>query len=193
MPLRTFIKKELAWTVLVLALAIAGCKGQGPGSGEDGISAPVPPVFQQKIYLNEADFEQVAGYVTVCQGKKICISLCHRPPGNPRNARHRVLPLSATAAHLRHGGPDHPRDYLGECLSEDMGEGDVDEPAEEPTEDPTEDVNEEEDECEMEDPPEDSSEEAPEEIPLWCQEVFARDVDCDGIDDETGELLFGDL
>ena len=45
-------------------------------------------------------------------GKKK-VALCHRPPGNPKNAHTISVGEPATAAHLRHG------DQLGPCSAED--------------------------------------------------------------------------
>ncbi len=52
---------------------------------------------------------------------KVCIAICHRPPGNPENAKSKVLPLEAIVAHLNHGNSKHHvhRDTLGYCDNTD--------------------------------------------------------------------------
>src|SRR5690606_16875962 len=59
-----------------------------------------------KINLDTAAYEQVSEYVYECQGGKLCVPICHRPPGHPMNAKTKELPLQASRAHLGHG------DYL---------------------------------------------------------------------------------
>jgi hypothetical protein len=59
-----------------------------------------------------------AGLAQAEEGKKAedgkkKVTLCHRPPGNPKNAHTISVGEPATAAHLRHG------DQLGPCPSED--------------------------------------------------------------------------
>jgi hypothetical protein len=59
-----------------------------------------------------------AGMARAEEGKKAedgkkKVTLCHRPPGNPKNAHTISVGEPASAAHLRHG------DQLGPCPSED--------------------------------------------------------------------------
>jgi len=157
----------------VLVLILAGCEQGGDGSAASVAStSDNDGVFFSKVALDEATLDEVRPFVSECQGNKLCVEICHRPPGNPTNSKTKMLPLSATAAHLNHGGPHTEKDYLGACQTEDSGGG-----SEDPTnEDPTgEDPN-------GEDPGGGGSD-----TPAWCVPFIQYDADCDGYNDETGE------
>ena len=53
----------------------------------------------------------VARAWTVSAAHPAMATLCHAPPGNPKNVRTLNLPLPAAEAHLAH----HDGDYLGAC------------------------------------------------------------------------------
>lgn len=156
-----FMKKSI-FKILVLsapAALLMGC--QEPPNIQDSLVTHI--LNADKVSLDEATYEQVEPFVSPCQGNKLCVQICHRPPGNPENGHSKQLPLAATKAHLGHG------DYLGSCSPEDT--------------DPDGDngtVNDDDDAgpVDNDDPP------------TWCELYHDIDSDCDGYHDETGESLF---
>lgn len=130
-----------------------------------------------KIAYSEATFEQVSAQVGECQGNKLCVHICHLPPGDPQNSKDMILPLKASLAHLEHGGPNLEKDYLGPC---DQNNPD-------PIDDNSDDSTDAEGGSSS-----DSSDAADTvtDIPLWCERYYDLDNNCDGYVDESGEPLF---
>ena len=131
----------------------------GGGSGR--------PPANQKVTLLSSTADELVDYVVDCRGKakmRICVVICHRPPGDPWNSKSLILSLKAALNHLDHG--DLARDYLGVC------DGDNAEILEEPG-----DEN-------------DTGEGGSGEVPVWCAENIAVDADCDGIADESGQPIY---
>lgn len=141
----------------------------------------------RKIFVNEAELEQIKPHKVECpndqsKGKpRICIQICHVPPGNPQEAKDKVIPLQALNAHLNHG-PDHleDRDYLGKCAAP-IDPVQPTDPAQ--LADPTQPS----DQAEPTIDPSQPSDLAV--IPLWCQSYIEIDSNCDGYDDVTGDPL----
>jgi uncharacterized membrane protein YgcG len=166
----------------LLAIAAVGCNYDSGITELDGSNTYDGHIesIGLKVSLEDATFEQVAPYVSECRGNKLCVQICHRPPGNPDNSKTMLLPLQATAAHLHHGGAHHERDYLGACddLGEDNQGGDA------------EGGGSEGGGSEGGGSEGGGSEGGGSEIPLWCQPYVSIDANCDGYIDESGEPLF---
>ncbi len=162
--------------VTVLSLAMTGCNTSESGaeaSDDGGSITTLPGLQMQKVYLDSATLEEIAPHKKECKGAnkdhKICVEICHRPPGNPANGKSKVLPLSAVRAHLCHGSDKiADNDYLGPCHGDDdngvddggdTGGGDT------------------------------GGGDTEGEIPAWCAPYIDIDSDCDGIIDGTGDPL----
>lgn len=186
---------------LAISGTIIGCV-QGSGGGNavsvnelDGTNNSQDNQLSQsmKVSIDEATLEQVKDYVHECHGNKLCVQICHRPPGNPSNSKTMSLPLAATKAHLNHGGESHSeKDYLGPCHADDDSEdqsGDTD------TNTDGDQTGGDTDGGVDSDTGSDTGVGAgdgsgsQEEVPLWCQPIHDLDSDCDGFDDSTGEAL----
>ncbi len=164
--------------VLVSGLLLTACNG---GGGADSTSEASSSLTNSaKVAYEDATFEEVADHVQSCHGNKICVTICHRPPGNPDNSKTLTLPLQAANAHLKHGGSEHQdKDYLGAC---DDGDGDSDDGSG-GTDDGSGDGS------------DDGSGSTDDgsggtDIPAWCLPFINYDSNCDGIHDETGESYF---
>lgn len=119
--------------------------------------------------------------------QQICVEVCHRPPGNPKNCKTMHLPLEATVAHLKHGGHKHTEhDYLGRCDGPE-GDGGVDVPTPTPTPSPSPEPTPSPTPAPAPTP---VPTPAPEDIPAWCLEHIDVDANCDGFIDQTGDPLF---
>ena len=162
----------------VFLFGTAACNQSGEGEEKASTADPdvtYPIAEMSKVFLSEATLQQVAAYSWSCHGNKICVEVCHRPPGNPANCKSKVLPLQATRAHLNHGGSHQDKDYLGPCVSGDSGGGGTDggtnpDPGTDPGTEPGTDVG-------------------TGEPPFWCLPYIEIDSDCDGIIDATGDPL----
>lgn len=176
------IKRYLVGLGVVLGFGLMGCEGtadsaqlaaellddEGPSWGQDGAGAP------RVVSLMKANSQDITDHRVECRGKdagKVCVEICHRPPGNPANSKTMILPLPAVFAHLKHGNSTQP-DTLGSCeFSEGggahPGEGDPGDgyPGEGDHEDENDDGEDEGD------------------LPVWCEENLDIDADCDGFDD----------
>lgn len=130
---------------------------------EDGIVRAL-----DRTPLAKVEPEDLTGQTTTCRDNKICVEICHRPPGNPENSKTMLLPIAAQLAHLNHGNDAHEHDYLGPC-----------EPVEPPVTEP-------EPPSEEEVLPGDSTEP----LPPWCAIIIDIDSNCDGYIDESGEPIF---
>lgn len=162
-----------------------------------------------KILVDEAEIEDLALHKVQCKLKKdeskICIEICHLPPGNPENGKDMVIPLEALKAHLNHGSDHHlDKDFLGKCQVEVVIDPIVEEPVvtdpvvidpivEEPVvTDPATDVPVVVDPV-LEEPVVDVPEDGTvvtQPVPNWCLPFVELDNNCDGIVDATGEPLF---
>lgn len=141
---------------------------------------------------------------------RVCVQICHRPPGNPENAKTMVLPLRSVFAHLGHGHHHLKGDHFGSCNlesnpdegTEDSASGSSEEATGEVTEDSSVDnssnsgaVDEtsggSSDSSQSDDIVFNGSDPVLDgEIPLWCQQLIEVDANCDGINDSTGVPLF---
>ena len=83
--------------------------------------------IEKPVQYDEATSADMAEHVEECNGKsgKICVQICHKPPGNPENDHSKTLSLKASLAHIGHG------DTLGDCHDHEP------EPDPEPTPSPT--------------------------------------------------------
>lgn len=153
-------------------LILVACNGSGSGALSDtDLSSAASSSL--KVYYEEATYEQVAEEVELCHGgKKLCVTICHRPPGNPTNSKNLFLPLSAANAHLNHGGDHADRDTLGACEPDDNGDNPP------PTEEEDNDGG------------GTGGSGSGGDIPAWCLPLIAYDSNCDGFDDSSGEPLF---
>lgn len=154
--------------------------------------------------------EDVTRHKVDCQGKnkkdkKICIVVCHRPPGNPSNSKSIVLPLQAVFAHLKHGCKNKhtEHDTMGYCelqdddSGEDSGsnpdnsndEADNDEGSN--SSDSGSNSGDESDSDDGSNPDQGGGDDDNgSEIPAWCEMNYDIDSDCDGYNDATGEGLY---
>lgn len=206
---------------VALSLSLAGCE-----TGSQGVSAlstegapysQTEPALVNKVLFDEAVLEQIVPHRVDCPAndansgrEKVCIRICHIPPGNVGAAREKVLPIAAMRAHVGHG------DYLGSCQSSEGGTADPTDPTaptdptvpDETPADTMEPTAPEETPTETTDPtaPDSSSDvsdvftpvpggetedgNSTSDIPLWCEPFADKDANCDGIDDSSGESYF---
>lgn len=170
------------------------------------------PVITEKINLLNATPLDIEEYIIDCgdsERVKLCLLICHVPPGNPMAAHSKVLPLSASLAHLRHHSKNKKKrketfDYLGECSGSDAGSGDESDSTEDDSNSEADDgsgdeeyegpTNEEDpsggDGEEGEGEGEETSGDDEGERPDWCEVNQEVDADCDGIDDSTGQPIY---
>jgi hypothetical protein len=176
---------------LALLLLLQGCAPSG-GQIEDTAlpanqseSSELSSLAMQKIYVSEAYLEQIKPNKADCpqekshNSTKICIRICHVPPGNSSEAHIKVIPLEALSAHLNHGHNNlEDQDYLGDCLKDvpmdlapiDITNGTITDG----TTDSGTDV---------------TTGSVTDVIPLWCQAYIDVDQNCDGYNDLTGDPL----
>jgi len=172
----------------------------------------------QKVFIEEAQIENIKSAKIECgsqshgEPSKICVKICHVPPGNPQNKSEKVLPLSAIKAHLNHGSNHdaEKRDYLGACQqanSEDSTNSpsdttddgsnsttNSDDPAVDTTT-TTDASNDSSTSTTNPDPTQDTSTSTDETtaatdtsvVPLWCQPYVTIDTNCDGLVDSSGD------
>jgi hypothetical protein len=199
-------KKYFIFAGTFVLASLVGCKGpstETSSSVSDQPSMEEMESFLGKIKLDTASIDDLRVYEAECPGngkkdKKICITICHVPPGNPANARSKVLPLQAIKAHLGHG------DYLGDCGGQPPVDPDptaTPEPTADPTptpvDNPGDDVGNPSPTPETTPEPTESPSPAPDDtddgldvIPEWCKPFVEFDMDCDGFNDNTGESYF---
>jgi hypothetical protein len=142
-----------------------------------------PEVYYAPSIMKATSADITYNKVT-CSGNdsgKVCVLICHRPPGNPSNSKTMVLPLPAVFAHLKHGNSKVP-DTIGTCDDPMAEDPDMDE---EPTMGDDEDMGEGEEGDEA-DEGEDHEDGEDSDLPTWCQENLEIDSDCDGIGDGPG-------
>ncbi|GIL16282.1 MAG: hypothetical protein BroJett040_00330 [Oligoflexia bacterium] len=175
---------------VAVSMGLIGCNQDGQSGANQQVLSELNGSQGQglttlKVSLDQATLEQVSDYVFECHGNKLCVQICHRPPGDPTNSKTMLLPLAATKTHLHHGGDTHDeKDYLGTCDVEDGGsvDGAVDAGADTSTSVDSgtgTDAN-----------VDTGTGIAPgEEVPLWCQSIVELDSNCDGFDDSTGQAL----
>lgn len=165
--------------LLIATVAISACNSSGneaePGS-ENSVDGAIS---MQKIYVDQATLEQIAPHKKECKGAdkdhKICVEICHRPPGNPSKGKSKVLPLGAVCAHLNHGHSNiKDADYVGPCHQEDDDNSSDDGAADDDSGD---------------EGGSGSDDNSGGDIPAWCQPYIDIDSDCDGIIDATGDPL----
>lgn len=203
---------------MALSLSLAGCDTGSQGASM--LSADEMPFSQtdsalmNKVLFDEAVLEQIVPHRADCPSStansghvKVCIRICHIPPGNANAAREKVLPIEAMKAHVGHG------DYLGSCQSSGVGTTDPEQttdptaPEETPTQttDPTvpgETPTVPEEPTDSDSPSDVSDVFTPvageetgggnstSDIPLWCEPFVDKDANCDGVDDVSGESYF---
>lgn len=109
---------------LLMTASLTACN-QGGGADSQTVQALAADsdlnFAMNKISLDEATFQDVAAHVETCRNGIFCVTICHRPPGDPANSKTMKLPLTAIPAHLNHGSDHHEdKDYVGAC---DAGAG----------------------------------------------------------------------
>jgi hypothetical protein len=176
---------------LGFSFALAACNQPTDGSSNSSLVG-IAGENSLKVSLDAATLEQITPYVSQCQGHKLCVQICHRPPGNPENSRTLQLPLAATPAHLNHGGPHDQKDYLGACDAadsggDDTGAGSTDGSGTDGSGSGTTDGGGTDN---TGDGTGGGSVTGGSTLPpLWCQTYYDIDQNCDGINDQTGESL----
>lgn len=118
--------------VFVFSFILASCNGAENNtaaidSSATSIDTASTSDAEDNTYptIMKAQSQDISRHLAQCSKKdkgKMCIVICHRPPGNPSNSKTMVLPLEATLAHLRHGHSDHP-DTVGSCEDDDNDHG----------------------------------------------------------------------
>lgn len=150
-----------------------------------------------KIYLSEASSEQLAEKIEECPANandhKQCFVVCHVPQGNPKNCHSLIVPMPAVNAHMGHGHNGHSPeksdkgkgkgkekekgeyrgDYMGRCDGSGTGgtTGGTDGGTTGTTDGGTTGGTTGGD-------------------PVFCEWTMPNDLDCDGRDDVTGDLIF---
>lgn len=199
--------KRVTLLLFSLILSFAACKPTEVQQALDNADYD----FSNKVSIMEASSEDISANVVDCKGsgkkEEVCVVICHRPPGNPYNMKTKVLPLSATLAHLNHGHTTEERDFLGACesnTSSDDGatedESDSSEEGEETenssgedgsaTEDNGSDSDNTNNNTNEEDESSSTTEEPSDELPQWCLDNLDIDADCNGIHDIDGSLMY---
>lgn len=169
---------------LAASLILSGCNSSGSETAANGDNSTDGAISMQKVFVDEATLEQIAPHKKECKGAdkdhKICVEICHRPPGNPKKGKSKILPLGAVCAHLNHGHSDiKDADYVGPCHSDDNdsdnGGGGDDGGSSDDGSGEGEDGS--------------DGGDTTGDIPTWCQPYIDIDSDCDGIIDATGDPL----
>ena len=112
-------KKTLAHKTLCSVLTIGAMIGCSPQNGSNSSTqqpslntsdqtATNQSLFTQKVYVEEAQVQDIKLAKTDCEpsddsSPKVCVKICHVPPGNPQNKSEKIISLSALKAHLNHG------------------------------------------------------------------------------------------
>lgn len=171
--------------------------------------------LSNKISILDATSSDISDHVVTCpsnKAKQVCILICHRPPGNPFNWKTKVLPLKAAHAHLNHGHSDEEADFLGSCLSGDDGNSDGDHSDDGDNHDDGsgsgdgDDTGDGSDSGSGDDSNADSGDSGDgssgddssgdeglspdDELAQWCEENLNVDPNCDGINDDTGVVIY---
>lgn len=216
------IANKTFWSALTIG-AIIGCSPQNgsnssspqPSLNANNQSATNQSLFTQKVYAEEAQVQDIKLAKSDCEpsddpSPKVCVKICHVPPGNPQNKSEKIISLSALKAHLNHGSVhSDERDFMGACTQEDSsasdpstnpqdtssgsssgGSGDTSTPS--TTTDSTSSIP---DTGSTTDPTASSppstspvpTTDTTNLVPLWCEPYVAIDSNCDGINDITNE------
>lgn len=207
-------------------LVLSGCSNSSNQPGEhfieaisqnDSLQSFSELIEKGRVFLDEASSQDLREYVSLCRGRsqrQVCVTICHRPPGNPKNQKTLLLPLKASISHLRHGYNQVSKDYLGVCdfddnsqdrikgdimssdkentqLNVDMGENENSNQGTTITEEEqygdhhlTDDIG------HQHQSEEDTVISDESQLPLWCRENLDIDRDCDGINDFDQSFLF---
>lgn len=207
----------------ILTLFFAGCNSNNENSSAGSLASQTQASIEeslqaksQSVFLDEATSEDIINYVTECRGRskrQVCVTICHRPPGNPTRGKTLLLPLKASLAHLSHGHEREENDYLGPCQRDSGLEDETPEVITEDSTEPVEDdavaVSEDQPET-VENVPstggedqnsgviapvdmnqgQDPGQVSEELLPPWCQENLAFDSDCDGLADFDSSYLY---
>ncbi|HEX4923722.1 MAG TPA: hypothetical protein VFV50_06535 [Bdellovibrionales bacterium] len=183
-------KRRIACLVGIFSLAISGCIEQGGTGALSASDENLSP--RARVYFEQASLADIVPHKVDCPAsaradgrEKICIQICHVPPGNPSAAHDKTLPIAAMKAHLGHG------DYLGLCDAGDMEEPPVDDEPGEGTDDGAGGETGGGTDVGTGDGADDGTGDGTEgETPLWCEPYVDVDSDCDGIVDSTEEPYF---
>jgi hypothetical protein len=160
-----------------------------------------------KVSIMDASSSDISEHVVNCKSnkeKQVCILICHRPPGNPFNWKTKVLPLKAAHAHLNHGHSSEEADFLGSCPSDategdeshDDGHADDGDSNNDDADSGSGDGSNSEDSGSGSDEGSgDGSSDSgglnpDEELAKWCEENLNIDPNCDGINDNTGVVIY---
>lgn len=127
------LKTKLGRGALVIVLGSLmqiGCNKDSGGGSKSGsladnsseLASSYSASTYQKVYVDEAVLDEIRPHRVECSNSsdaeagKICILICHVPPGNAQAAKNKVIPLQALKAHLNHGHASlENRDFLGSC------------------------------------------------------------------------------
>lgn len=139
----SFKKLFMISGIATLCLSFIACNGSEKAaidvSHEDSLSASSSDASATPRSIAKASVKDIEDNLAPCNSRKdkgkICVYVCHRPPGNPANSKTMILPLSSTLAHLKHGHSLQP-DTVGLCGgSDDNGDHDGGESDDEDDED----------------------------------------------------------
>lgn len=129
--------KAMIQNFMCLVLPIGLLVGCGSSEDDRAQSELVEPIDEtlvekKRVYLNQASEADFEPFIIDAEGQEQLV-ICHIPPGNPRNFKSKLVPLTAVEAHLNHGheaslksenGKKHKHsdnqvyrleDYLGAC------------------------------------------------------------------------------
>ncbi|MCB0412509.1 MAG: hypothetical protein KDD22_08285 [Bdellovibrionales bacterium] len=198
---RSTLSNVIPLLMLTVSLGLTGCNSSSGGGSSTTSQTDETQQLQStsnKVYFDQATLEEIADYVAPCHGKskKMCVYICHKPPGNPENCHSKILPLSAYKGHMHKGVDAKHRDTLGDCTPGDTGgdDGGVsdDNGSSDDSGDMSDDNGSSDNDGDMgdggtsdDDPIVDTGE-----LPPWCESVQAIDADCDGYNDTTGDPIF---
>lgn len=204
--------------VASVVTALIGCKESEVATLlEDSNSSPTlddtlsPAELEGKLSILEANTNDLELFIVDCKnsknndkgnGKKpknVCAQICHIPPGNASKMKSKILPLSALSGHILHGEGDHHIDLLGTCEdnfnAQDNTTGNNSSEEEQNTssadDESTGDTST-SDEEEIIDTSNDTTiDDIPfEDLPIWCQQNYEIDANCDGLTDDTGIPIY---
>ncbi|MCB0392042.1 MAG: hypothetical protein KDD58_12170 [Bdellovibrionales bacterium] len=155
------------------------------------------------LLLKNMDDQELEAVTEACPAdshKEDCVVICHIPPGNPTKSKTLLIPHSALNAHIHHGSDKHRHhDFVGGCDQLPELEIDHSHPGcNEKNNDKNphcsninDDDNNNSGETEEEnDNTSNNDDSKTDDQPLYCDPITERDLDCDGIDDESGTPLY---
>ncbi len=174
---------------LVFAIGLSGCNGSAEDSASSNSAGDA--VSMQKIYVDQAMLEQIAPHKKECKGsnanQKVCVEICHRPPGNPQKGKSKIMPLAAINGHGCGGNKNsHDSDYMGPCHSEDDDSGDDGSSDDSSNDNGSSDDDSSDDQQGGGDTGGGGGSTSGE-IPAWCVPYVNIDANCDGVIDSNGE------